>query len=291
VVTAGEFVLGYLNEFGHYPSTPVVPADPTHQLPPADGGIAGFDLGRNGTYLVMRQLKQDVQKFWQTLRALGGSDEGMIALAAKMVGRWPSGAPLVTSPGCDIAGLETYNGFGYASDPFGFSCPLGAHARRANPRDALPTASDPDQAVRITKRHRIIRRGRPYGPPLDPDLDPHRMSRAADDDVSRGLHFLCLGADIERQFEFIQHSWLNDPKFGGLYGGPDPLFSDRIGVEDQQEGPDGQRFVTYYRAFFVQADPVRRRWTGLSPFVTVRGGGYFFMPGLQALRYLASPLT
>jgi len=272
MVASGEFVLGYPNEYGHYASSPIVATDPTGSLPRCDDE-SGYDLGRNGTYLVVRQLQQHVKRFWTFVRTVAGSDEAMIPLAARMIGRWPSGAPLVTSPDEDVAGLEKFNQFGYAGDPYGFACPLGAHARRANPRDAVPSSSSAAQSVTLSKRHRIIRRGRPYGPPLDPTLDPVRMLQAEDDDVERGLHFLCINADIERQFEFVQHTWLNDPKFGGLYAGPDPLMGDRVGD---------------FHSFFIQGAPVRRRLVDLRPFVTVRGGAYFFLPGLEALRFLAT---
>jgi Dyp-type peroxidase family len=271
-VAAGEFILGYRNQYRQFPSTPVVPTDPTRLLPVLEGDDAGYDLGRNGTYLVFRQLEQDVRKFWTVMRERAGSDAGMVWLASKMIGRWPSGAPLVTSPDRDLPGLENHDAFQYAGDPHGFACPLGAHARRANPRDALPNTAPGAQSLGITKRHRIIRRGRHYGPPLDPTLDPVRMLHAPHDHIPRGLHFIALNADLTRQFEFMQHTWLNDPKFGALYAGPDPLFGDRVGP---------------FRDFVVQRDPVRRQYRGLSPFVTVRGGAYFFLPGVQALRYLA----
>jgi Dyp-type peroxidase family len=275
-IAPGEFVLGYPNEYHKYPSTPVVRSDPTGWLPRLEAGH-GFDLGRNGTYLILRQLRQDVQRFWNTLRERTESEDQMVWLAAKMIGRWPSGAPIVESPDRDLPGMETLDTFGYRGDPHGYACPLGAHARRANPRDALPTSSNATQSLTITRRHRLIRRGRPYGPPLAPSLDPRDLLTARDDGTERGLQFLCLNANIERQFEFVQHTWLNNPKFSGLYGTPDPLFGDR-----RHERTDS------FHAFFVEGMPARRRWTHLTPFITVRGGAYFFMPGLQTLRYLAA---
>lgn len=84
---------------------------------------------------------------------------------------------------------------------------------------------------------------------------------------------MCLNANIARQFEFVQHTWINDPRFTGLYEDPDPLVGPTIGAD---------------RAFTIQTDPLRIRLRGLPEFTSVRGGGYFFLPGLRALRYLAS---
>jgi deferrochelatase/peroxidase EfeB len=268
-IAAGEFVFGHPNEYGQLPLAPAVPRDPTGTLPPC---ARGFDLGRNGTYLVVRQLEQRVAALWQFVRQAAGGDAAAVRLAAKMVGRWPSGAPLALAPDGDRAGLETSDAFGYATaDPDGFACPFGAHARRANPRDAL-FPDDPTESVQESKRHRLIRRGRAYGQPLDPSLDPIAMMHAPDDGRERGLHFLCFNADIERQFEFVQHTWLGDPKFRGLWDDPDPLLGGRLASAC---------------AFVEQARPVRRRWTGLPSFVRVRGGAYCFMPGIRALRWLA----
>ena len=89
----------------------------------------------------------------------------------------------------------------------------------------------------------------------------------------RGLHFLCLVANLARQFEFVQHTWLNNPRFAGLYGNPDPLLAPE---------PAGGR------SFTVPADPVRERYTGLPRFITVTGGAYFFLPGIRAVRWLST---
>ena len=271
-VAPGEFIFGYRNEYGQLPAAPIVPHDPTGFLPPDGRGRPGFALGRNGTYLVFRQLRQLVPKFWAFVRDAAGF-EGGVRLASKMIGRWPSGAPMSMSPGYDPVGLELYRGFDYAhADKYGHGCPLGSHVRRANPRDALLTAGSPEESIREAKRHRLIRRGRTYGPPFE-GLDPMRMMGSPDDGIERGLHFIAIASDIERQFEFVQHTWLNNPKFGGLYGHPDPLIGDRIGD---------------FHSFFEQRVPVRRRHTGLASFVRTRGGAYFFLPGIQALRYLGA---
>jgi Dyp-type peroxidase family len=228
------------------------------------------DFGRNGTYLVARQLEQDVFGFRRFVRhaapALDGRSgpEAEERLAAKLVGRWRSGAPLVRSPHRDDADLATDNAFGYAAvDPYGERCPIGAHIRRANPRDAL--TSEPGRALEITNQHRIIRRGRVYGKGLPDDA-------TEDDGVERGLFFLCVNANIERQFEFVQQTWLNNRKFGQLYDDQDPV----MGTPPDDGG-----------IFTVQRSPVATRVHELPNFVTVRGGAYFFLPGLRALRALA----
>lgn len=269
-VKAGEFVLGYANEYGLFTDRPTVGADrdPAGLLPPdpADGGRR--DLGRNGTYLVFRQLSQDVPAFWRFVDEHAANGRASrVALAAKMVGRWPGGAPLVLAPDFDNPALSTANAFGYfETDPEGLHCPLGAHVRRSHPRDSLDPDPGSDKSIAVGKRHRILRRGRKYGPPLAADA---ALNGHAGDAHERGLHFICLCANIARQFEFVQHTWVNNPKFKGLYEDSDPLM-----------GATG-------RAFTVQASPVRRRYTGLPSFVQTRGGAYFFLPGVRALQYLA----
>ena len=178
-----------------------------------------------------------------------------IALAAKFVGRWPSGTPLALSPERDDAGLGRPNDFGYAElDANGERCPIGAHIRRANPRDALDPSVGAGESRAIVKRHRILRRGRLYGDvvPLDQLLD----GDGGADDQERGLHFLCLCANLARQFEFIQHTWVNNSKFGGLYDDVDPIAG---------SPPDGGG------TFTMPAKPVRRRVLGVPRFTTVPG--------------------
>lgn len=278
-VAAGEFVLGYPNEFGELPQSPIVPADPSGVLPPAADGGPGFDLGRNGSYLVFRQLEQHVARFWDWVRnAVGDRADATseaIRLAAKLFGRWPSGEPLVRNSERDPGGFSAANDFDYAlTDPSGLACPFGAHARRANPRDSLARAGSAAASLVESKRHRLIRRARAYGPPLDPSLDPAKLMRAPEDGRSRGLHFLCFNGDLDRQFQFVQSTWIRSPVFNGQYASPDPILSER---------PNGPGL------FVVQGQPVRRRFQEMPAMVTVRGGAYFFMPGLRALRHLATP--
>ncbi|SNS14548.1 Dyp-type peroxidase family [Geodermatophilus pulveris] len=261
VVAPGEFVLGYPNGYGKLTPVP--------RITPAGG--APVEIGRNGSYLVARQLAQDVLGFRRFLHRAASALDGDAdpdaeeRLAAKLVGRWRSGAPLVRSPHRDDTDLTTDNAFGYAAvDPHGERCPLGAHIRRANPRDAI--SPEPARALEITNLHRILRRGRVYGRGL-----PEHATE--DDGVERGLFFLCVNASIERQFEFVQQTWLNNRKFAELYDDQDPI----MGTPPEEGG-----------VFTVQRSPYATRVHELPNFVTVRGGAYFFLPGVRALRALAA---
>ena len=156
------------------------------------------------------------------------------------------------------------NEFTFASDPHGFACPVGSHIRRANPRDSL--AADPAAALRLANRHRLLRRGRPYVRPV-----PEGAAQKNGDE--RGMLFICLNGDIERQFEFVQQNWVNNSVFGGLGCEQDGL----VGAPGEPPG-----------CFTVQSASVRQRTLNIPSFVTVRGGAYFFLPGLATLRYLAT---
>ena len=220
-------------------------------------------LGRNGTYVVFRKLHTKVAAYRQYLRAKAADREEEALLGAKMVGRWQGGAPLALSPDRDDPELgsdpQRNNDFHYGDDPRGFKCPVGAHARRANPRDAL----DSDGSVNV-RLHRMIRRGTSYGPELPEGV-------LEDDGADRGIIFVFVGAHIKRQFEFVKTQWLNDGIFIGAPSEADPLV-----------GPgDGTT------SFTIPQRPIRRRLQDLPPFVTTRGGEYFFAPSLSAMRWLA----
>jgi Dyp-type peroxidase family len=286
-VAAGEFLLGYLNAYGQYVHRPLVNPgeDPHGLLAPAPDDQARRDLGMNGSYLVFRQLSQDVNAFWTFVdenarRESGAVDpDARIRLASKMVGRWPSGAPLVESPDADDPALCDHNEFLYhrAGDAHGFRCPIGSHIRRANPRDALDPEPGSDRSIEVGKRHRLLRRGRAYGPPVAASMEISDIVAHRDAPGDRGLHFICFNTDIGRQFEFIQHTWINNPKFDGLYEDDDPLVGDRGGSSGKPGG-----------VFTMQSAPVRTRVKGMPRFSEVRGGGYFFMPGIRAVRFLGS---
>lgn len=284
-VATGEFLLGYANEYEQLNESPRVP----------DGrrALRDGDFGRNGTYLVLRELEQDVAGFWSCLLAAGGGNpDEAIRLAAKMVGRWPNGMPLVLAPKADPGVPPDHNDFGYAKEDLdGTHCPLGAHIRRSNPRDAMfrTRADDPEDdpaartklSVEVSNRHRIIRRGRPYGPPLAASLQPPDLIQAAvaaanqaatAKPARRGLFFVCLNANLSRQFELVQHTWLNNTEFVTGCPEQDPLLGD---------------FVNARPSFTMQGRPLGTAIGGLTRFVHVRGGAYFFLPSLAALRYLA----
>jgi Dyp-type peroxidase family len=274
-IRAGEFVLGYRNEHDQLTDRPLVAraSDPAGILP-VDPGGGDADLGRNGSYLVLRTLSQDVHAFWTSVDRATSDANGQhdpaarLRLAAQIVGRWPDGEPLVLAPGGPRETLEPTDDFRYHRlDPGGLRCPLGAHIRRAHPRDTLDPQPGTGRSIALDKLHRLLRRGRGYGAPIGLDA---ALNGGAPDDDERGLHFICLCANIARQFEFVQHTWLNNPKFNGLYDDPDPLL-----------GPAGRQLT-------VQSRPVNRRVRELPSFVGVRGGGYFFLPGVRAVRYLAS---
>jgi Dyp-type peroxidase family len=286
-VAAGEFILGYPNAYGQYTQRPLLSSarDLRGLLPEGANGSGQRNFGRNGSYLVFRQLRQDVAAFWRSLDDKtrtpdGGQDPAArLTLAAKMLGRWPSGAPLIKTPDQDDPAMADDDLFLYygAGDPHGFKCPLGSHIRRTNPRDALDPNPGSEESIEVGKRHRMIRRGRAYGPPVAPTMEPADILRAGDDARERGLHFICFNTHIGRQFEFIQHTWVNSPKFDGLYADDDPLIGDR-GADGKDAGG----------TFTVQAAPTRKRVCGLPRFVHVRGGAYFFMPGIRAVRFLAA---
>lgn len=241
---AGELVLGYPDELGAIQrTTPEV-------------------LGRNGSYVAFRKLHQRVAAFRQFLAMHSADPAERELLAAKLMGRWRSGAPLALAPEADDPALgadrSRNNAFAYGDDPIGFRTPPGSHIRRANPRDA--------EIAGVARLHRMLRRGTAYGAPLpEGALD--------DDGVDRGLLFAFVGAHLGRQFEFVQSEWMNDGTFFGGEATRDPI----AGSND--EGGE----------FTVPRRPVRRRLTGLSRFVVTRGGEYAFLPGLRALRWLADP--
>jgi len=301
LVALGEILLGYPNEYGTYTERPLAgdADDPLRLLPPAEDDRGRRDFGRNGTYLVFRDVEQDVPGFWKFVDSRAGGDAAARrALAEAMVGRTIEGRPLAAPAPRRIAGLEArdepLNGFTYDGDPDGIRCPVGAHVRRANPRTADFPAGTKGPLSRLLRRlgfggtgfrhdlvasarfHRLLRRGREYGDPLPPDEAVRDRGAAGPE---RGLRFICLNANIARQFEFVQNAWIGSTKFGGLTGEADPLLGSRAPV------PGCPVTDTYS----IPGDGgLARRLEGLPAFVTVRGGAYFFLPGLRALRYLAS---
>ncbi len=287
-VKAGEFVLGYVNEYGQYTESPLVPNDgPAAVLPNARDDSRLRDLGRNGSYMVFRQMAQNVHGFWSLLDQATKNEDGssnpqaMVALAAKMVGRWPSGAPLVNSPDEDSPALQDDDHFLYhQADPDGYRAPFGSHIRRTNPRDMLGPDPGSEKSIAVGSRHRILRRGRAYGPPIAESMDPVEILSKGDDGQDRGLHFVCFNTNIGRQFDFVNQTWVNNKRFAGLYDDADPV------IGDHDPGDTGAT-----SSFKVPASPVRERTTGIPRLVQIKGGAYFFMPGINAVHYLAAPST
>jgi Dyp-type peroxidase family len=246
-IKAGEFILGYPGEAG-------VPL----AMPQPDV------LGRNGTYVGLRKYQSLVGAFNRFLRENSQTNEERELLAAKLVGRWRSGAPLTLAPATDDAALgedpQRNNDFTYAGDPQGKQVPLGCHMRRMNPRDTkMPVLTD----VNI---HRIIRRSTTYGAPYDPNAISVR-----DDELARGIYFLFISAKAMNTLEFLQQEWINDATFLNLGNERDPV----VGL--QEEGA----------TFTIPKAPVRRRIHGIETFNVLRGGEYLFMPSLSALNWLA----
>ncbi len=245
-IKAGEFLLGYPDETGGIAPMPTPTA-----------------LGRNGTYIVVSKLHTRVADYRRYLRDRAASRDDELLLDAKMVGRWPSGAPLTLAPSADDPDLgadpRRNNNFSYRDDARGLRCPAGSHARRANPRDAF----EGDGSVNV-RLHRMIRRSTSFGPVLPEGV-------MEDDGVERGIIFVCAVAHLKRQFEFVKTQWINDGIFIGAPAERDPL----VGPNDGSG------------SFTIPQQPIRRRLRDLPPFVVNRGGEYFFAPSLSGMRWLA----
>lgn len=238
----GEFILGYEDETGE-----------TVPLPKPEG------LSRNGTFMAYRRLEEHVGRFRDFLREHGKTPEEQELIAAKLMGRWRSGAPLTLAPEKDDPALgadpQRNNDFNYAKqDPQGYAVPLGSHIRRMNPRDTAHNMN----------RRRMIRRGGTYGPALP--------EGAPEDGVERGIAAFVICGSIVRQFEFAQNVWINDRNFHELENERDPVCGNQDGTLE----------------FKIPKRPIRRTIKGLPAFTTLRGGAYFFLPGLAGLRYLAA---
>lgn len=250
-LATGEFLLGYADEAGELPVAPI-----PHLL------------ARNGTFMVYRKMHQNVGAFRNYLNEKGQLyPGGKGKLAAKFVGRWQDGTPLELSPdGEDPQIVKDDNrntDFTYGKDLAGTRCPIGAHIRRANPRDAFGFTGQ------LSNRRRIMRRGMPYGRYV-PD------GELVNDQEERGIIFMALNASLFRQFEFVQQQWIdygNDAKQGN---DKDLLTGNHTGkgrfVVQGTDDPKNPPFIC----------------AKLPNFVELRGGDYFFMPSLTALQLMAS---
>jgi len=242
-VKAGEFFLGYPDEQGLMPELPKPEV-----------------LSRNGSFLAYLRMEEHVGRFRDFLKEHGGGTrEGEELMAAKLMGRWRSGAPLVLAPEKDDpalgADMQKNNDFDYGKmDPHGYGCPLGAHVRRMNPRDTAENM----------QRRRMVRRGGTYGPALP--------EGAPEDGIERGIASFIGCVSLVRQFEFAMNVWVNDPAFHELGNERDPLIGTQDGTFD----------------LTIPKRPIKKKITGLPSFTTIRGGAYFFLPGLKALRWLAA---
>jgi len=197
-------------------------------------------------------------------------------LRAKWFGRWRDGTSLVRhqhQPGSTMRPRSPPdNDFTFAEDPTGFACPLGAHTRRANPRDTRFPGSDEELAT--TNRHRVLRVGRTYG-----ETDPNNCRTLDPNDDDKGLLFMCLNGNIERQFEFVQKTWLLNPNLHGLENEVDPITGP--GTFDPAIG-------WRVKTFTIPTTTGPLVLKNIPDLVTVKGGGYFFLPSRAFLRFLAS---
>jgi deferrochelatase/peroxidase EfeB len=228
--------------------------------------------------------------FWhfmkrESLRASGREDPGyMVWLASRCMGRWPSGAPLALTSDRDEPRFHDRNDFLYDDDADGYACPLGAHIRRTHPR-AVVKPYGRAESLSMSEAHRLLRRGRMFGPPLlepailsDPTSPAHAsaLMNLQHDGIARGVHFLCVNASIRSQFEFVQQTWCNNPRFGALNDNKDPICGDNA------------RSGAPASVMAIPRRPLGYRTAALPRFVTVRGGAYLFMPSITALRFLAA---
>jgi Dyp-type peroxidase family len=249
-LATGELLLEYADEAGELPVAP---------LPHL--------LANNGTFMVYRKLHQNVSTFRRYLKEKGklypGGEE---KLASKFIGRWRDGTPVELSPDQQspaIAQDKNHNvNFTFGKDLEGTRCPVGAHIRRTNPRDALGFNGQ------VINRRRISRRGMPYGPYIPED-------QSANDNEEHGIVFMAVNASIFRQFEFVQQQWIE-------YG------------NDARQGNDKDMLIGNHgghEKFMIQGtdDPKNPPFLcgGLPNFVELRGGDYFFMPSITALRLIA----
>lgn len=324
VIKTGEFILGYENEYDQLPQTPLV-WDTQADLPgfedfndPDFSGIK--DFGRNGSYLVYRKMAQNVAGFWSqiaenTRRSDGSLDpQTMTWAGAKFVGRWPSGVPLVMSPDKDnpergnkaedTQNNSLVNSFHYIKqkdgDPFddenAFRCPVGSHLRRANPRDSLIDDKDEKNRFKNVNRHRIMRRSASFGQLADHQVDrdyftkngapteiTYNQAQGEIDPDGVGIHFFGVNASIQQQFEFIQQAWNIDPRFNGMYDNKDPI----VGNNAKPDWKDAENHDPGNNMTIPREADFRLQIENLAQFVTIKGGAYFFLPSIRALKYLA----
>lgn len=245
-LAAGEFILGEDSETG----APVGVPQPAQ-------------LGNNGSFVVLRKYESRVGAFNDFIRANAETPEEQEKLAAKLFGRWRSGAPLILSPDHDDEELGAdparNNDFDFKGDEAGLICPHAAHMRRLNPRGSELTILT-DENI-----HRIIRRSSTFGPKWSPEV-----TAADDGKEDRGLFFIFISARAYDTIEFLQQEWINRGNFLDLGEERDPV----VGLHEEPG------------SFTIPAEPTRRRVHGVTTFNRMRGGEYMFMPSLSALEWI-----
>jgi Dyp-type peroxidase family len=250
-IATGELLLGYPDEAGELPAAPIPNL-----------------LAKNGSFMVYRKLHQNVATFRSYLEQQGRLYPGGVEkLASKFIGRWRDGTPVELSPDAPdpalVSNPDRNTDFTYGRDLAGARCPLGAHVRRANPRDAFGFHGA------LVNRRRITRRGLPYGA-YTPEGGP------VSDEDEHGMIFMALNVSISRQFEYVCQQWIE-------YG------------NDARQGSDKDVLVGNHEAgetFMIQgtADPRNPPFLcgGLPNFVELRGGEYFYVPSITALKMMAT---
>ncbi|HEY0794514.1 MAG TPA: dyp-type peroxidase [Acidisarcina sp.] len=253
-LATGELLLGYADEAGELPVAPI-----PHLL------------ASNGTFMIFRKLHQNVATYRAYLEEWGARySGGKQKLASKLIGRWQDGTPVELSPERPDPSLvkdQTRNtNFTFSEDAAGARCPIGAHVRRVNPRDAFGFKG------RLINRRRITRRGLPYGPYVPED-------QPVSDAAEHGVAMMVLNASISRQFEFVQQQWIEYGNDAHLGNDKDPLMGNH--------GGEGR--------FLVQGDTTASNppfvCSNLPSFVELRGGDYFFLPSITALGMIALELV
>ncbi|MDJ0630663.1 MAG: peroxidase [Rhodobacter sp.] len=295
-IATGEFILGHPDESQELPPT---------AMPP--------EFMHNGTFMAFRKLHENVGSFDAVVAEEAASyaaemdvplDEAKETIMAKMCGRWSDGVPLAKVPTyADWQAFRDEKGFNdpdpfeaakknydyirspeasdfrYADDMAGFKCPGGAHLRRMNTRDYLdplnkvgtdPSTGKPyankDATSQLNKRRRILRRGLPYGPP---------NFEHKDDDTEQGVAMMLMGSSLFRQFEFVQQQWIQYGLDFHQGNNTCPLLGDH----------------TYHKRHTIPSDPKSGKppyvMSKLKTFVECRGGDYFFIPSMTALRMIA----
>jgi len=289
-LATGEFLLGHEDEAGEYPEAPIPSV-----------------LAMNGTFMVVRKLHENTKSFDDFLAATGGElPGGAEELAAKLAGRWRNGAPITRFPSkteadsfgkkyeeakLAIASAKTkqerdeakrrfadlstrFVAFDYGHDLDGGRCPVGAHTRRTNPRGALEFGKTGAFETRgaVDNRRRVLRRGLPYGESV----------RDRSDQGDHGIVFMGINASLRRQFEFVQQQWVNYGNDFKLGSDKDPLAGNHSASPAGE--PAGRMLIET-----AKDDPRPPIFCGGLPrLVETRGGDYFFIPGMNALRMIAA---